>query len=1315
MQSRVLQRVAVAAVLVLGAAVSAVSTAVARPVLPGPRARSAFNLFAGAVNLSLVGNRVQCNLTNFGNICTNPYGSGTIEGGFWPAGAPDAYVFNGGLQVGATVLYDPLVNGQSSGPWQNDTVGVFFMDPRGPQRMGEGLTNVYSGLNASDLAVWPDAGTIQDTSLYNAALIGQKTISQQDTWVRYWDGNPNIGTGRSHTMGVLVEQRGLLWNTVGQEDILFFLERFINITATDPTMYAGLATAGYTPAEINDIVAVAQNFHNNAKATFSVDLPAKGYTFHNMFAAFFQDPDLGNQNDHNFSSAILPFATTAVMKSNYYEPLWSYPGYLFSPPFAAAPGFEAVKYLKSPINPVTGKQFGISMWGNTTNGGAFPDAVGVQQMYRYISGHTSPALGDGACNSPNVALDHTCNAVQSYADTRFYMSSGPFDLAPGQSSVIVVAMIFAAPMATMPATTNGVYSMPAFNLNTYISSTLDNTYTPGWPSPAESLAAFGNGPSNGATGSNTRVRDAVERPMGWGSFSDVNLDGIIEQNEVTTPVHSLLDKAKTAQLVFDNKFLSPFAPSAPAFYLVPGDNKVSVLWKKSTSETDGVGDPYFAVASNAASALYDPNYRQFDVEGYRVWRGRTKAEMVLLAQFDYQGTTMLDYTGNLFDPLVYGDPTQSTYQCAPELGITASCPGFPYAFPLVGNVIQIRTGGRQALADGSVVITTADTAVTGGGNPNNYPPLRDNFVPFAYVDATARNGFQYFYAVTAFDINSFNSGPSSQQSAMVTQSVTPHASNGQESLGSLGTLQELGADGTVLNPSAALPTLDATTGEFSGPMPPANGAGLGFMAFVPSVVASGSGSLTVTVDSVLGGQAFLGIPGTYWIHLGNGTNLAVPMPYELTTGVDTALFAFPAQANNQSKAARFGGDSTYAFYGNFPTWHDAVYPSGGWGRGWANAVFGLYNGPRWWSGSANENTVNPLSGICDVYDHSAAVCSNGTAGVLPGVDSLFRPGAYSTVNSQPMRQMEGMTAGVHRAADFAVYWNATTAGVVDSVMDLSNHVPVPFKKTIQASWGILTDSSFLGSGSWAAVNAAHTQDKKNILLTLSDIYCVPPAPRNVSPAYGAAVCGGGTDSAFFMNHADLSPIAARGGTYAGTATVAGTGTGFIFYLNGDFFLMQMTTLPKNVVWYMRDYVGGITGVVGTYAFVSGVRPIVPGLVFKISFTGSVASKASVDSTFSKIHTVPDPYYVTNSLETSANFKVLRFVNLPSQCIVRIYSASGILIRVLTHNDPGNGSELQWDLRNRNNQFVASGVYFYHVEAADGRTKVGRFTVVNFAQ
>ena len=72
------------------------------------------------------------------------------------------------------------------------------------------------------------------------------------------------------------------------------------------------------------------------------------------------------------------------------------------------------------------------------------------------------------------------------------------------------------------------------------------------------------------------------------------------------------------------------------------------------------------------------------------------------------------------------------------------------------------------------------------------------------------------------------------------------------------------------------------------------------------------------------------------------------------------------------------------------------------------------------------------------------------------------------------------------------------------------------------------------------------------------------------------------------------------------------------------------------------------------------------------------------------------------------------MNLPPQAIIRIYSVSGVLVNVITHDDPGLGGEATWNLRNRNNQFVASGVYFYHVETPQGHTKVGRFTVVNFA-
>ena len=43
------------------------------------------------------------------------------------------------------------------------------------------------------------------------------------------------------------------------------------------------------------------------------------------------------------------------------------------------------------------------------------------------------------------------------------------------------------------------------------------------------------------------------------------------------------------------------------------------------------GDPFFAAAGNPASTLFDPNYRQFDVEGYRIYRGTSPANMQMIA------------------------------------------------------------------------------------------------------------------------------------------------------------------------------------------------------------------------------------------------------------------------------------------------------------------------------------------------------------------------------------------------------------------------------------------------------------------------------------------------------------------------------------------------------------------------------------------------------------------------------------------------------------------------------------------------------------
>jgi hypothetical protein len=99
---------------------------------------------------------------------------------------------------------------------------------------------------------------------------------------------------------------------------------------------------------------------------------------------------------------------------------------------------------------------------------------------------------------------------------------------------------------------------------------------------------------------------------------------------------------------------------------------------------------------------------------------------------------------------------------------------------------------------------------------------------------------------------------------------------------------------------------------------------------------------------------------------------------------------------------------------------------------------------------------------------------------------------------------------------------------------------------------------------------------------------------------------------------------------------------------------------------------------------------------------------------SRVHTVPDPYYVMSKYEVSTVNKVLKFVNLPQRAMIRIYSSSGVLLKLLEHQSDTYGGSIDWNLRTRNEHVVASGVYFYHVESGDAR-RVGRFTVVNFAQ
>ncbi len=1285
MQSRLFSRVtrAVLAAVLLVAFSVQLAAAAARPEPGARRSRSGFNLFAEVFTVFLV-NRVACGINNLGEICVDPGNSPIGGGGFWPKGTPDQYIFNSGLQLAG------IIPGDVGFAWANDTVGAYFMDPRGTQSQGDGITPVYNSLDPADAQDWPIGAVVRDTAIYADVLIGRNVISQQDLWVRSWDGNPNLLSGRKHPMGVLVETRGLAWNfPTGNDDILYFVFNMYNVTASNPAVYANL-----DPSIRDEIAAIGQKFQDGVQTTLGVNIPDDGYRIEQAYAAFFMDPDVEDAS-HNFSTAILPFSLAAAYKHDWLAPSWTFPPDIFGPPFAAAPGFVGVKYLKSPADPTTGVEFGLTMFSNTRNAATgFPDPVGVVQLWRYLSGRVSTAAGDNACTIPAALVigARLCYLDQVDSDTRFYQSSGPFTLNPGEVFTIVVAYVHAAPVAS------------AIQIGT--------SMKPGIPPQADSLAI------------GTDTIRAIDRAVGWVSHADLNTDGVITQDEVITVPRSLLQKSLVAQAVFDNKFLLPNAPEPPNFYLVPGNDQVTIVWEPST--TEAIGDPYYQAASQplrpdgTVNPLFDPNFRLSDVEGYRVYRGRTSGSLELIAQFDYQGTSFVDYTG----AINYGN-------CAPELGIFGDCP-VTFDFPttntgptndvdLSGDVIQVPVGGRTELASGAVFVINADTAVTGANSGK--PGLTNTGVPFAFVDKGVRNSITYVYAITAFDVNSVASGPSSLESAPITKSVTPRAPAGN-ARSAVFVKNVTGDDGVPLDVSAPWPTINPDDGTFSGNIPPTNSGKLDFLAAV--LEALPAGDIQVRIDSTSGGFAGgFGPNPTLYVTMSAGGNVvkqtsSTSQPTFNAAAANTYSLSAPLVPYDSNLSRLLGltfKDSTVRMPVQFegasiPMAHASPSVSTGSGR-YGVAGFGTarYVGhSRWFDEGGSEPPDPTIQGRAD---------SSKNAGTLSGVGRIWAPSAYRTSLSFVSAFLRGFNAAGMTSwypADFVVTWGA---GGSITVRDVTHNTDVPYNGgTLGTGYGFMNLADVLASGmDQAGFDFEFDLTGSGVynIINYQHLMAVNPTCTD----YWGVVA---FNCIVLSQTAILSPL-----DFDSDGVL--DGNGIVLVINGEPFFMEMTALPAaGTAWHLRAVTGKFTAdclpALGetmtdcsNYTFEPNpVRPTnVPGLRYNITVEQQFAVDPAAASDLSRVHTVPDPYYVTSALEITTNRKVLKFVNLPARAIIRVYSLSGVLISVIEHNDPAGGGEASWNLRNRNNQFVASGVYFYHLETPNGDQRVGRFTVVNFAQ
>jgi hypothetical protein len=116
---------------------------------------------------------------------------------------------------------------------------------------------------------------------------------------------------------------------------------------------------------------------------------------------------------------------------------------------------------------------------------------------------------------------------------------------------------------------------------------------------------------------------------------------------------------------------------------------------------------------------------------------------------------------------------------------------------------------------------------------------------------------------------------------------------------------------------------------------------------------------------------------------------------------------------------------------------------------------------------------------------------------------------------------------------------------------------------------------------------------------------------------------------------------------------------------------------------------------------------------------------AVSKEVGKVAVVPNPYrtdkdytyesggYEKSNYDWTETRRVIKFINLPTQCTIRVFSLAGDLIRTIQH-DGGTGTFPRGDtdmpLVSESNRALASGIYIFTVESAVG-TQVGKFVII----
>ncbi len=799
--------------------------------------------------------------------------------------------------------------------------------------------------------------------------------------------------------------------------------------------------------------------------------------------------------------------------------------------------------------------------------------------------------------------------------------------------------------------------------------------------PADKRFMMTTGPFDLAAGETATVVVAVIPGYELGDSATVSVTGT-DGREYRT----LIGNSEAAQFIFDNDYLLPSAPKKPEAVVQSLDRKVFVSWD---SAAESFADPYYAVASDPLATVYDPDYIEYDFAGYRVYKASSPAgPWEEIADYDLSTLKHSYLDTDVINGIAYYYKVVS-YDA--QLNEPSSLESLGDAYFAQGRTDAAGTApplAPEPLNGGSVVV---------GGNPGTITAeiIEPQFVTghtYRIQVEEGSNANRMVYSVIDLDTMEYvadhfladNLGEGNYAKTYLTEAID----------GVQYTVVAATDDVHYDYTFNSIETISSNPGEYDA----AANTFVGDYAWTARMGTGHDFELTFVETE----------PGTMEIN-------ALDVQETAYTGVDTYMVPRAGLTGDRYAGGflvthwdLFGVNWTPRFEPGLDTciFFDGYY-----------VVLGeAYGEDVYLTGQiVTDLTGDPATEVTDGYE-AAAYLAMEPYFYAPRYGD---PGDYrltfhtGDVYEVAVSRVSGASGSVTAmpAMDLSV-----ASGLIEEDLVIrfapNDDSPVILRK----AWGTGTLTGAIGS-------------------VVGDVYTIQNGSGD--PAYVIEIAGGAYGDEFEVNfteagvnyYANIDKDVAGWTPYGAYIPVADD-----FALMGENVNYAAGIAPVDVDYQLTPEMntgaviyGSVTD--GTYSLSDGdalyytivTNPIVDGTEIAFDQDGNIitggeywevntsAMTASDTIDLSAVKVVPNPIYPINSWDQNVTSRKAEFTHLPGECDIYVYTVAGDIVRIL-HHDNGTGTE-EWDVRNTDNQDIASGIYIYVIYVDDDTKTEGTFAVI----